>query len=440
MPQRALAFTLLLGILVPPARAQWTRIDTNGLPRNGNIAVSSVSASEVAVYATAGNPSGLYRSTDHGATWTRVTAVPTGPSAGATVAASGASALVQDGSTSVYVSTDHGVTWTARPRVPSLEAAVNGFARVQTAQGRSHAFISATSSQPNKLFVTHDDFATVTAVLPNETIEQVTSNGSVLLASSGTSTSARYFRSTDGGRTWSQTASPNVGAVAIFGASDSLFVAGLSGTTFRLYGSKDGAAWTNLGSGGLPMPVEADPSHSAAMGYTGSGFNLSVRNGRAPVSITSNFPAQTFGTFRLICHQTGAGGNRAVTSRFAYAVATCDDTGQSVLGALYRHPVTGATSTDVEHPVRMGTLALSAPAPNPTRGGFSVTFAQATAGPARLVLVDLLGRTVAVLADGPQPAGESTVRLAAHALSAGTYLLRLTSGGHTISRPVMIAR
>ncbi|HYE58426.1 MAG TPA: hypothetical protein VD948_07955, partial [Rhodothermales bacterium] len=76
MSPRSLAL-LLLGILVPPAQAQWTRIDTNGLPRNGNIAVSSVSASEAAVYATAGNPSGLYRSTDHGATWTRVTAVPT---------------------------------------------------------------------------------------------------------------------------------------------------------------------------------------------------------------------------------------------------------------------------------------------------------------------------------------------------------------------------
>lgn len=436
---KASLFALLLCGLAAPAFAQWTRIDTNGLPRAGNIAVSSVSASEVAVYATAGNPSGLYRSTDHGATWTRVTAVPTGPSAGATVAASGASVLVQDGSTSVYVSTDHGVTWAARPRVPSLEAAVNGFARVQTTAGRSHAFISATSSLPNKLFVTHDDFATVTAVLPGETIEQVTTSGTVLLASSGFSNTARYFRSTDGGRTWTQTASPNVATPSIFGASDSLFVAG-SFAASSLYGSKDGAAWTALPGGqGIAAPVEADPSHSAVFAYTGSSFTLSVRNGRAPQGITGNFPVQTFGTLRLICHQTGGGLNRAVTSRFAYAVSTCDDAGQSVT-ALYRHPVVGARTTAVEHPARAGTLALGAPAPNPARGGFSVAFAQEAAGAVRLVLVDLLGRTVATLVDGPHPAGETTATLGADALPAGVYLLRLMAGAQVVSRPVVIAR
>lgn len=433
MPYRY-AVLLLLTTLTLPAQAQWTRIDTNGLPRNGILAVSSVAASEQAVLATANN--GLYRSTNDGTTWTQVTGVP----AASVVSMSGASGLVQNGSASVFVSLDHGGTWAARPSLPSLANAVNAFVRVQTGAGRSHLYISSTQEQPNKLWVTHDDFATVQAALPGETIEQVTTNGSVLLATSGFSPSARYFRSTDGGRTWAQTASPGVGAVSIYGSRDSLFVAGLAPTSMRLFGSKDGVAWTDLGPGGIPMPAEADPSHSAAFGYTGSGFNLSVRSGRGVVSITSNFPAQTFGTFRMICHQTGAGGNRAITSRFAYAMATCDDAGQTIASALYRHPISGAVRTAAEIGTAAPGLTLDAPAPHPARGRTSVSFTLTAPGAVQFVVLDLLGRTVATLVDGPRAAGAATVDVTTEALPAGVYLLRLTTAGGAVSRPLVVAR
>jgi hypothetical protein len=85
-------------------------------------------------------------------------------------------------------------------------------------------------------------------------------------------------------------------------------------------------------------------------------------------------------------------------------------------------------------------LSLAGASPNPLRGNGRVRFALAAAGPARLSVLDVSGREVAVLADGVHAAGEhavawegadgSTARLAA-----GIYFLRLEAAGR-----VMLAR
>ena len=78
---------------------------------------------------------------------------------------------------------------------------------------------------------------------------------------------------------------------------------------------------------------------------------------------------------------------------------------------------------------------LHAPAPNPARQLAMLGYALATAGDARIEVVDGLGRRVALLADGPHVAGEHTVRLRTDELAPGVYLVRLvTAEGADVKR------
>ena len=85
-------------------------------------------------------------------------------------------------------------------------------------------------------------------------------------------------------------------------------------------------------------------------------------------------------------------------------------------------------------------LRLDAAAPNPVAGAARVAFALDAAGPARLTVVDLLGRTVAVLADGPHATGEHAASLDASALAPGVYVLRLTAGDAVAVQTVTVVR
>src|SRR5690606_1437056 len=64
--------------------------------------------------------------------------------------------------------------------------------------------------------------------------------------------------------------------------------------------------------------------------------------------------------------------------------------------------------------------------PNPVRGGAEVTFEVEAAARVRVAVYDVLGREVAVLADGRFEAGRYEATLDASGLAAGLYLVRAT--------------
>jgi hypothetical protein len=84
-------------------------------------------------------------------------------------------------------------------------------------------------------------------------------------------------------------------------------------------------------------------------------------------------------------------------------------------------------------------LALSV-GPNPTAGDATVRFALDRAQDARLALYDVLGREVAVVADGTFGAGEQTARLSTESLPAGVYVLRLQAEGAATSVQISVVR
>ena len=84
--------------------------------------------------------------------------------------------------------------------------------------------------------------------------------------------------------------------------------------------------------------------------------------------------------------------------------------------------------------------SLRAPAPNPAAGRAALAFALDAAGPARLAVVDALGREVAVVFDGAAAAGETTVALDTSRLPAGVYTVRLSASGRVATRHLTVVR
>ena len=79
-------------------------------------------------------------------------------------------------------------------------------------------------------------------------------------------------------------------------------------------------------------------------------------------------------------------------------------------------------------------LALAPLAPNPVSDNARVGWTLPREGRARLSVVDVKGRTVAVLAEGVLPAGQHATRWDSTHVAPGIYLLVLEAGGEVRTR------
>ncbi len=102
----------------------------------------------------------------------------------------------------------------------------------------------------------------------------------------------------------------------------------------------------------------------------------------------------------------------------------------------------GANPVANEEPGLPGaTPTLGALYPNPlTADALTVRFEMPESGTARVEVIDVLGRTVAVLADGLQAAGPQTAAFDASGLPSGVYFVRLRAGDVTQTRKLTVVR
>lgn len=96
------------------------------------------------------------------------------------------------------------------------------------------------------------------------------------------------------------------------------------------------------------------------------------------------------------------------------------------------------TATEGDAPAD-GPWQMLAPYPNPSRGVVTVPLEVERAAEARVSVVDVLGREVAVLHDGPLTPGTHELTLGA-GLPAGLYVVRTVGAGLTTSRRVAVVR
>ncbi|MEM1041194.1 MAG: T9SS type A sorting domain-containing protein [Bacteroidota bacterium] len=100
-------------------------------------------------------------------------------------------------------------------------------------------------------------------------------------------------------------------------------------------------------------------------------------------------------------------------------------------------PTTDAEPTDNTLPEA---FVLEAVYPNPFAGVATVGFSLPEAAAVRVVVYDAAGREVAVLVDGPLPAGRHTASFEAAGRASGTYLVRLEAGGYRATQPLTLVR
>ncbi|MBL0174454.1 MAG: aryl-sulfate sulfotransferase [Ignavibacteria bacterium] len=99
-----------------------------------------------------------------------------------------------------------------------------------------------------------------------------------------------------------------------------------------------------------------------------------------------------------------------------------------------------ATAVDGMMPTGVS-IAIDVPQPHPVRSSATVRIQLAAEGPVLLTLHDVLGRSVATLADNARmDAGSHVVSFALPQLPRGMYLLRLAAGGATATREILLAR
>ena len=103
--------------------------------------------------------------------------------------------------------------------------------------------------------------------------------------------------------------------------------------------------------------------------------------------------------------------------------------------AFYVLPQTTGTEPAVPGPG----LHLEAVYPNPSAGGVTVPYSLDAPGSVTLEVLDLLGRRVAVLHEGPASAGPHQVQWEPTGVPSGVYLFRLTGGGaHAVQRAALL--
>lgn len=107
-------------------------------------------------------------------------------------------------------------------------------------------------------------------------------------------------------------------------------------------------------------------------------------------------------------------------------------------GAIINGKHYGKLTLDVS-PALTRALTLDC-APNPCAGATIISYCLPTSGPVRLAVSDMLGREVAVLADGDREAGEYRARFDGMGLPNGTYFLHFSRNGSRITRSIQLMR
>lgn len=125
----------------------------------------------------------------------------------------------------------------------------------------------------------------------------------------------------------------------------------------------------------------------------------------------------------------------------AIGAGTASGAGGSLSGGFaYRTPGT-VVSIDAPYPTDTPLVTrLEGNYPNPFNPTTAIRWQLAQVGDVRITVYDLLGRTVATVANGAYPAGTHTVTFDASRLASGVYVIRMEAGTQTFARRMTLLK
>lgn len=186
-----------------------------------------------------------------------------------------------------------------------------------------------------------------------------------------------------------------------------------------------GLAWTLTHTNMTSIP-SAGHFHGAAAGM----------NGGILAAITSDLTMTTgYGLWAISPMQIPF----LVAEQVYLNLHTAQHPSGEIRGQLTRN-TTITTSIDTNDSDRSTSLRLNQNYPNPFNPSTAITYDVQQSGMIRLTVYDVLGREVAVLVNGVQPAGSHIVTFDASSMASGMYVYRLTSGSQSITRTMLLVK
>ena len=238
-----------------------------------------------------------------------------------------------------------------------------------------------------------------------------------------TESELEFFKSTDGGTSWSEEGVDSRDATA---------------NTVTLGGIGSLSRWT-LGSESEPLPVEL-----AAFEGTETDRGVELTWQTTAETNNAGFEIERSGGERAGWTQVGfvgGAGTSAEPQRYSFTDADLPYAADTLEYRLRQVDVGGTGS--VSEPIRVGRTAneveLLGIHPNPAQSRATVRFAVPETRAVTLRLYDVMGREVRTLARGPQE-GRTEMQVGLSGLPSGIYFLRLQAGGTTKTQKMTIVR
>jgi hypothetical protein len=237
-------------------------------------------------------------------------------------------------------------------------------------------------------------------------------------------TALEFFRSTDGGASWSERGHDGRDAGA---------------NTVTLSGVDALSQWT-LGSEHSPLPVELTRFEAAV----GDGaVQLAWRTASETNNAGFHVQRRRSGSEWTRVGFVEGHGTTAEPQTYAF-----DDTGLPYAADSLHYRLRQVDLDGASHYSASVEVAIAAPKELALRGNYPNPFARQTTiryevpenGNVQLAVYDMLGRRVEMLADEYQKAGRKEVTFTARDLSSGIYFVRLTAGNMTQMRKITVVR
>ncbi len=412
----------LLWALTPPgASSQW--LPTN-VPSGHLILCFAVQDSvlyagdygDVTFTTDSSYPGGVFRSTNGGWNWTRVNNglsldgihFPTVEA----IIVSGKYVIAGTSKSGAFRSSDRGDTWIqADSGLPSTSSNVLRFLTAG-----QYLFAGVYSKG---VYRSSDDGASwsfTNAGISDTSIHALAAGDSAIVVAT---VNGPMFRSTNNGNSWTLCPHYLPYTTVMVASGSNLFAGTWYGGVYQ--SSDNGTTWNSKNSGIVELNIEqlAVSSNWLFACTTANGYIYASSNmGGTWSDVTDSL--RSFGTKSVFAWDTTlfAGGN-----------------------GIYRRRLSDLT-TGIRAITGVATLAptLMQNYPNPFNPATIIRYYLPRRQNIQLSIVDILGRTVDILVDGPESSGEHEVRFDGHNLSSGIYFYRLMSGGSIETRRLGLIR
>jgi hypothetical protein len=173
-------------------------------------------------------------------------------------------------------------------------------------------------------------------------------------------------------------------------------------------------------------------------GSAGYGFLLSVIEGQGFTGnkLRIKIWDKNHGNAVVYDNQMGAGDNASPTGAVTGLISVSKSGGStSVADVSVQQLIEEDAATEMPTQYELYNAY-----PNPFNPSTTIRFDLPEATKVRLAVYDMLGREVAVLADGERPAGQYSIRFDAGKLSSGMYIYRLQTGDYTQTKKLMLMK